>query len=132
MEIEDSLGDLFEGTELSEGASYYQTIRLRQLIIVTTEAIENVIVRRGKYEYLRAIPGTKRPQKRTLPCCWGSMEELDAALSASREDNGNIFVCEEKEEPPKPLVNDLIIPCCPPKSLLRRNARRPNSTEARR
>lgn len=48
LEIEDSLGDLFEVLNYLEGASYYQTIRLRQLIIVTTEAIENVIVREGR------------------------------------------------------------------------------------
>lgn len=48
LEIEDSLGDLFEVLNYLEGASYYQTIRLRQLIIVTTEAIENVIVKEGR------------------------------------------------------------------------------------
>jgi hypothetical protein len=48
LEIEDSLGDLFEMLNHLEGTSYFQTIRLRQLLIITAEEIENVIVREGR------------------------------------------------------------------------------------
>ena len=49
LEIEDGLGDLFEQLNYQEGASYLQTVKIRQLLIIATEAIENVIVKEGRY-----------------------------------------------------------------------------------
>jgi hypothetical protein len=49
LEIEDGLGDLFEQLNYLEGASYFQTVKIRQLLIIATEAIENVIVKEGRY-----------------------------------------------------------------------------------